>query len=564
MVPIFYFITFVLSLIMTGVNIFRSKKADTRFVLLSLTVTCSCLGMYLVAVSPTLELALWAHKLLYIGGCFTAPIIIFAMAQLCGFIINKLIYFLLIGIAVVNYCFVLTIGNSGIYYASVELAYSDGYYYLVKEYGPAHVLYVIQMILCFLLMLYYVIMAVRYRNRISRRVVLSVSLFGVAIILIYVIERIFHSTVEWLSVGYLASAFVLVRIFDRFNMYDMTINVAGYVERMQGYGYIVFDKKFRYVNSNEFARKLFPEIENWQTDKEVAPEESLIYRKVVQDLPQWKNEGGKRELFVDDKYVELCIQDISYSWRNKPVGCIIEITDKTVEQKYRQTIENYNYELSQEVKEKTANIIYIKDKLMLGMAAMIEGRDNSTGGHIRRTSDVIEVFSAYLSIRTTGYVFTDEFLEMLIKAAPMHDLGKITVDDRVLRKQGKFTEEEYEEMKKHSEQGAIIVEKVLKDVEDDEFVTIAKNVAHYHHEKWNGKGYPCGLSKEEIPVEARIMALADVFDALVSKRCYKDAFSFDKAFSIIEEDLGSHFDPYLGKIFLECRGALEELYSNYE
>lgn len=144
----------------------------------------------------------------------------------------------------------------------------------------------------------------------------------------------------------------------------------------------------------------------------------------------------------------------------------------------------------------------------------------------------------------------------------MHDLGKISISDAVLRKPGKYTEEEFAEMKKHTTEGARIVESILSGVEDDKFVQIAKNVAHYHHEKWNGQGYPCGIAGEEIPMEARIMALADVFDALVSKRCYKDAFSYDKAFIIIEESLGTHFDPKLGSIFLTCRKELEMLYNN--
>lgn len=157
---------------------------------------------------------------------------------------------------------------------------------------------------------------------------------------------------------------------------------------------------------------------------------------------------------------------------------------------------------------------------------------------------------------------TPSFCESMIKAAPMHDLGKIAVDDAILRKPGKFTDEEYEIMKSHSAAGAKIVANVLQEVDDLEFKQIAVNVAHYHHEKYDGKGYPCGLKGEEIPFEARIMALADVFDALVSKRCYKDSFSYDKAFQIIEESLGTHFDPLLGKAFIACRENLEALYNN--
>lgn len=131
-----------------------------------------------------------------------------------------------------------------------------------------------------------------------------------------------------------------------------------------------------------------------------------------------------------------------------------------------------------------------------------------------------------------------------------------------MRKPGKFEPEEYEQMKKHSAEGAKIVSQVLFNVDDEEFVQTAVNVAHYHHEKWNGKGYPEGLKEKEIPIEARIMAFADVFDALVSKRCYKESFTFDKAFEIIKNDLGNHFDPELGSVFIQCRSKLENYYSS--
>ena len=140
----------------------------------------------------------------------------------------------------------------------------------------------------------------------------------------------------------------------------------------------------------------------------------------------------------------------------------------------------------------------------------------------------------------------------------MHDLGKIAVDDRVLRKQGRFTSEEYAEMKKHSAEGSRIVKQILEGVEEADFVEIAANVAHYHHEKWDGSGYPEGLKGNEIPLSARIMAVADVFDALVSKRVYKDAMPLDKAFSILIQDSGKHFDPEIVVIFLNLRKNVEK------
>jgi len=219
-------------------------------------------------------------------------------------------------------------------------------------------------------------------------------------------------------------------------------------------------------------------------------------------------------------------------------------------------------DMTDSIESKTKKIMEIQNSVITGMATMVESRDNSTGGHIKRTSDCVAVFIKHLKeINTVN--LSENFCASVIKAAPMHDLGKIAVDDAILRKPGKFTDEEYEKMKSHSAEGARIVENVLSAVDDEEFKQIAINVAHYHHEKWNGQGYPEKISGEQIPLEARIMALADVFDALVSKRCYKDSFTYDKAFEIINESLGSHFDPVLGAEFIKCRPQLEQLYNGY-
>lgn len=219
-------------------------------------------------------------------------------------------------------------------------------------------------------------------------------------------------------------------------------------------------------------------------------------------------------------------------------------------------------EMTDSLATKSRKILAIQDSIIRGMAVMVEQRDNSTGGHINRTSDCVKVFMNFLQ-NSDKYSFAPSFVKAVIKAAPMHDLGKIAVDDKVLRKPGRFTDEEYEIMKEHAAVGHRIVDMVLAEVDDQEFKSVTRNVAHYHHEKWNGTGYPEGISGEHIPIEARIMALADVFDALVSKRCYKEAMGYDKAFEIIKNDLGTHFDPELGQLFLECKDELIELYESY-
>lgn len=141
----------------------------------------------------------------------------------------------------------------------------------------------------------------------------------------------------------------------------------------------------------------------------------------------------------------------------------------------------------------------------------------------------------------------------------MHDIGKIVVSDVILKKPGKLTDEEFGEMKRHTTEGKRIINQILFDQEDKNYLKIAKEIAECHHEKWDGTGYPNNYKGENIPLSARIMAIADVYDALVSPRCYKEPFTEEKAFSIIEEGIGTHFDPELGKLFVEIKDEISSI-----
>ena len=544
---------------MTGWFLLRNKKTDNLYVIFCLLVIINSLGRYLLSISDNLGMALTANKLIYVGGCYCPLFIVLALRQLCGIRISKVITGGMTLFSTVMMGFVLTIGHSSIYYKDVQLAEGDGYHYLIKTYGPAHSAYVAMVLLYGLLIVYYLIYAIRRRSHISVHTVSVISVMGMGVVIAYLLERLLKSKVSYVSLGYLAAAVCLVYLLERINIYDLTANIAVSVERLGEYGYIEFDRKYRYVNANSYAKELFPAIEEeWRIDAPVPVSDSYLYREVVLWLKESSYDGSKM-ISVNGRYIQMSVRDIMRG-RGRKAGYLVELIDRTSEQNYLNAIENYNSNLQKEVERKTADIVHIKDMMVLGMAAMVESRDNSTGGHIKRTSRVVEIFSDRLSDCLDEFGISEEFLQMVIKAAPMHDLGKIAVPDSVLQKQGKFTDEEYEIMKRHSAEGARIVNDILKGVESEEFVRVAVNVAHYHHEKWNGQGYPTGIKGEEIPIEARIMALADVFDALVSKRCYKDAYSFDTAFGIIEESLGTQFDPELGRVFLTCRKELEQFY----
>ena len=327
----------------------------------------------------------------------------------------------------------------------------------------------------------------------------------------------------------------------------------------------------KYLGSNESAQKVFPYLANIKVDTYFGR-----YIQVKNTLLKWLGEF-KRDETKDHYYYEaddkIYLITIRYLYDGKHRrGYQFFITDDTASRKYMKLISNYNDQLTAEVTEKTEHIVQMHNRLILGMATMVESRDNSTGGHIRRTSDVIKILIDEIKKDSSdkknmlllfGHEgLTEEFCDDIVRAAPMHDLGKIAVPDAILTKAGKFEPDEYEIMKTHAAEGARIVDSILEGTEDISFHKVAVNVAHYHHERWDGSGYPEKLKGEEIPIEARIMAIADVYDALVSKRVYKDKFSFEDADKIMMESFGKHFDKRLEKYYVAAKPRLEEYYSN--
>ena len=196
----------------------------------------------------------------------------------------------------------------------------------------------------------------------------------------------------------------------------------------------------------------------------------------------------------------------------------------------------------------------MQSHIITGLASLIENRDVETGEHVLRTGAFVETLTRD-AIKDGVYLdqLNETFVSKMTTLAPMHDIGKIVVSDKILRKPGRLTSEEFEEMKKHAAVGGDVIREVLEGVTDEDYLSFAADIATYHHERWDGTGYPKGLSGEEIPLAARIMAIADVFDALVSERCYKEPFSFEESVGIIEDGAGTQFDPQLVGVFLRHR-----------
>ena len=561
-----YAVAFLAAIVLLGVLLAISQNQNiTQYMLMFFAIIVANMGYYSVSTAEAMEAALMGHRLIYLGGVLVPVFMLFSTMKLCQVKVPKWLIATLTLASVVVLYFAFSVGHSTLYYKSVTLGTEKGMTVLLKEYGPMHSIYMFYLFGSTFLTIGVVLYSFFTNKNIPRQVTLYMLLLEVVAIGSYMVRRLLNTELDFVPFAYILADIVFLALVRRIVKYEVTDSIANSLDEDFAHGYIAFDENRRFVACNEMAKKYLPELEIQKIDEHLDAEKApVLYRYFGETLNKAVVEEKKCIIELREIFLEASIKVLHPGKSDKIDGYLIELVDDTEHQKYLQLINHYNEDLAAEVKKQTEYIDRIQERMVLGMADMIENRDTNTGGHVKRTSAVVLLFVEKLKNCAALYGFSDEFLRYVVKAAPMHDLGKIAVSDLILNKPGKFTPEEFEEMKKHAEKGADIVGQILDGVEDEEFVRVAKNVAHYHHEKWNGEGYPEHLSGIGIPPEARIMALADVFDALVSKRCYKDKMDYDRAFGIIEESLGSHFDPELGKWFLKCRPELEAFYDGLE
>lgn len=233
----------------------------------------------------------------------------------------------------------------------------------------------------------------------------------------------------------------------------------------------------------------------------------------------------------------------------------------------RDRMRDQNAWLEAEVSRRMKQNQLIQDASMRALASLAETRDNETGNHILRTQAYVEELCA--EIADSGRLDLSEHdIELIVKAAPLHDIGKVGIPDHILLKPGPLDDAEWRIMRTHTTLGAEAIRRAIQDEEDQsafDFLHVAISIAHYHHEKWDGSGYPDGLAGDNIPLPARFMALADVFDALINRRCYKDPIAMKQAFDIIVQGKGKHFDPDIVDAFIARRAqfiAIAERYAD--
>ncbi len=525
-------------------------------------------GFLALCCSDTLDKAILAGKIFDAGGCFLTALIFLCVLDLCKINLPFCIRLLLILFNMTVYALDLSAGHTTLFYASEEIHTVSGITVMTYTAGSLYFLLPTQLICYTLAILGITIHHMRYQKSVSYKNLTYLLIMIISTIIIFFTKKIIGYELNLIPMAYAICSVVLMLLLRRMSLYDITYTVAHSQYTQESNGYILFDHHKALLSHSPLAVHYYPELAQTAVD---YPLPNIIERFEV--INSWLNELDTNATEpvvyyepIGDREIKATVCNIllGHAYRRRINGYLITLSDVTDERKYLNLISKYNEQLKADVEKETRHVKAVQEKLILGMANMIENRDNSTGGHIKRTSSCIAIIVNELKKRDTEGIITDRFCEALIKAAPMHDIGKIAVDDDILRKPGRFTNDEYEQMKEHAEKGAELLKTIIDNVEDDYFIQIAENMAHYHHERWNGTGYPEQRAQTDIPLEARIMALADVYDALVSERCYKPRMSFDEAADIIRESMGTHFDPMLADVFEACRPQLETYYSHDE
>jgi response regulator RpfG family c-di-GMP phosphodiesterase len=273
------------------------------------------------------------------------------------------------------------------------------------------------------------------------------------------------------------------------------------------------------------------------------------------DLFQKVQSNLLRNILISLLIFALVLYFCTSSQRNRRRS--LELVEELKE--YQETLEERVLEKTAENEAQNRQMLKMQQNVIDGMATLIESRDGNTGTHVKNSKQYVSFIAQQMrNERVFPEVVDDKFVEDVTSAAALHDVGKIKIPDKILNKPGRFTPEEFEIMKLHSQYGGEIVEEILGKDADDRLIEISRNVARHHHEKWDGTGYPDGLKGEEIPLCARIMAVADVFDALVAKRVYKERMDKEEAYEILRKDTGKHFDPAVIQAFFATRDKIEK------
>ena len=538
------------------------SNIDANYWMIVILVPLVIMGYWLKTQVETAEAAAILFCFIYLDSTFILATALFSMMHALGFQTKGWMKAVVYSAACIHIALVCIGVHSDLYYHSMTIIPTALGNATKMISGPLKVFHYVFLAGLALWFLGIILTSIIRRGAYSRR---SFALFGILVsvgLAVNVAEGFIDADFTMLPFFYVIGDIVIALNYDYVHTHDIGYVLSSQQKHYGARGFVAVSPERHFQSCNDKAFDFLPFLKSQCVDAKIAGKDDNA--KLVLSLVDACEEEGfaSAHYQIGDTDCACEVRPYSLKRNGEPQGYLLDIRDATEEVRNFRIISDYNETLNAEVLEKTNSIQEMQRKIVLGMANMIENRDDNTGGHVKRTSDIIRIIVDEI-IRQGNIPLSDEMARDIVRAAPTHDLGKITIDEGILNKPGRFTDDEYEIMKTHAAKSGELVLILLDGVEEERFVKVAFNVARFHHERWDGRGYPEGLVGTMIPLEARIMAIADVYDALVSKRVYKEPMGFEKARAIMVEGMGTQFDPNMKAVFLSCREQLEDYYRQH-
>ena len=530
----------------------HGSRLQLSLILLLYSSLINLVGYTMEMQAPNKEVAMQATKFAYFGKSFVVFFMYLFIMEYCNIIVPKFQRILFFSICIIICGLVTTNKYHHLYYSSVTFTQEGLFPHMILKHGVLYNLYT-AFIVCYFFMIIFLCIHkfCQTRSSIIRKQVLmmfAMVLLSMVSLVLFLLQL--TNGYDTTALAYLAAAFIFERLMRKYRLFDTLMLAKEEVVDHMSSGLVVMDIYGDMLYSNKEADQILLYLAQQGEDYlekliDQAKESQYLF------IPRCIHEGEEEHQSDEDCVYELTLREITRGdAKYGKTLTMTEITDRYY----------YTERLQHDLKHKTREVVKIQRDIIGSFAAMIEARDGITGLHIKNTGNLVRVLVNVMA-EDDRYkdIITPEYADMVAAAARLHDIGKIAIPDRILQKEGKLTDEEFAIMKTHPQEGARILKSTLKDLENDTYCEIAYDMALYHHEKYNGTGYPEGIKGEEIPLAARIMAVADVYDALRSKRHYKEGFSREKSIAIMEESKGSHFDPYIDELFLEHIDEMENV-----
>ena len=511
------------------------SKPQSFMLFLGIAVLINAVGYLFEITATTLEAAVMATKVSYVGKIYIPPLALFFVFDYCRIKVSKGFVGLLTAVHTAVLVMVMTYEHHELFYKNIAFTQEGTFPHLVNDYGVIYIAYMM-LVLCYAVVMLGVCLHRYLRTEKEERNKVAYLSMIVLLPVLGLVLYLSGATMGYdaTAISYVWSGIILLVSIFKHDFFD-TVNLAkNYVAENLADGLVVLGTQGQFVYANALALRLFPQL----NEKE--------YTAAVEEISKYCVKG--KRMHMDSSVYKVTERDI---FQNRTLrGKMYYLQDVT---------DSYNYtaKLESEVRDKALELFQSHHSLIASLANMVEARDGVTGLHIKHTSEYVEIIARALQkVPKYQAVMSNSYVSVLSEAAPLHDIGKISMEDAILRKEGSLTTEELKSIHSHPALGARIIDGVLAEVRGSDYLVTAREMAYCHHEKWDGSGYPQGLKGEEIPLSARIMALADVYDALRSERSYKEAYSKEKARQIMLEESGKQFDPELVDVFL---ANLEEI-----